>query len=71
MQIFISSAKCYQPVIVIKKRGSQSDHNKRLPLYNQKNSTKKCRSLSCHVGHTKKKFNPRSYIKSKSTSLPA
>jgi len=24
----------YQPVIVIKKRGSQSDHNKRLPLYN-------------------------------------
>jgi hypothetical protein len=34
MQIFISSAYCYQPVIVIKKRGSRSDHNKRLPLYN-------------------------------------
>jgi len=33
MQIFISSAECYQPVIVIKKRGSQIDHNKRLPLY--------------------------------------
>ena len=33
MQIFISSALCYQPAIVIKKRGSQSDHNKRLPLY--------------------------------------
>ena len=33
MQIFISSAECYQPIIVIKKRGSQIDHNKRLPLY--------------------------------------
>jgi hypothetical protein len=32
MRIFIYPASCYQPVIVIKKRGSQSDHNKRLPL---------------------------------------
>jgi hypothetical protein len=33
MKIFISSAQYYQPVIVIKKRECQSDHNKRLPLY--------------------------------------
>jgi hypothetical protein len=33
MQIFTSSTYCYQPVIVIKKGESQSDHNKRLPLY--------------------------------------
>jgi hypothetical protein len=33
MQNFISSPWCYQPVIVIKKHESQSDYNKRLPLY--------------------------------------
>jgi hypothetical protein len=31
--MFISSALCYQQVIVMKKRGTQSDHNKRLQLY--------------------------------------
>jgi hypothetical protein len=33
MKICIYTAECYQPVIFIKKRGTQSDHNKRLPLY--------------------------------------
>jgi hypothetical protein len=33
MQIFIFSSYCYQPVIIIKKRESQNDHNKRFPLY--------------------------------------
>ena len=40
-------------------------------MYDQTNATKKCRSLSLHVGYTKKKFNPRAYIKSKSTLLSA